>query len=199
MTMRLQEIHPALVHMPIALLPTSLGADALGLLTGSRSLLEMGRRTMPLAAASALVAGIFGFIAQETVRAEGEAHDQLVTHRNLNVSLVALTALMARSRTRRRRPSMGYLAVGLAGLGTMSYSAYLGGKMVYEHGVGVEAAGGVRTDLAPEVRPDNLDEVTDLAVRHLGRGVSHTVEHLARGGPVVPTLTRAAPPENALP
>ncbi|CAN5510937.1 hypothetical protein BH24GEM3_BH24GEM3_05080 [soil metagenome] len=199
MTMRLQEIHPALVHMPIALLPTSLGADALGLLTGSETLLEMGRRTIPLAAASALLSGVFGFIAQETIEAEGEAYDQLVTHRNLNLGLVRLTALMARSRTRRSRPSVGYLALGLAGLGAMSYSAYLGGKMVYEHGVGVEAAGGVRTDLAPEVRLDNLGEVTELAVRHLEQGVRHTLGHLAEGGEVVPALTRSSPPEHALP
>lgn len=50
MTMRLQEVHPATVHAPITLLPLSLTADVLGRLTGNDGLLELGRRTMPLAA-----------------------------------------------------------------------------------------------------------------------------------------------------
>jgi uncharacterized membrane protein len=43
MAMRLQELHPSIVHFPIALLPTALAADALGPLSGSETLMEMGR------------------------------------------------------------------------------------------------------------------------------------------------------------
>jgi hypothetical protein len=68
----------------------------------------------------------------------------LVTHRNVNLTVVGLTTLLATWRWRQRAPSPGYLALGLAGVGLLGYSAYLGTKMVYAHGVGVDAAGGIR-------------------------------------------------------
>ena len=114
MPIGLQEMHPAVVHFPIAFLPLSLGADALGRLTGDYALLEMGRRTMPLAAAAAVNAAAFGLIAQQAVRAEGQAHDLLVTHRTLNAGLVALTTALAAARVRRREVRFGAGDVALA-------------------------------------------------------------------------------------
>src|SRR5690606_10448007 len=149
MAMRLQELHPSSVHYPIALLPVSLAADALGLLTHNRRLLEVGRLTMPLAAASAAVAGVLGLIAQEVVQTDEEGADMLVTHRTLNLGLIGIAAGMAVKRLGEKKPDVGYLAVGAVGLGAMIYSAYLGGQMVYDRGVGVRTAGGLREDLAP--------------------------------------------------
>jgi len=37
MAIRLQEMHAALVHLPIALLPLAVGADAIGHLTDNKS------------------------------------------------------------------------------------------------------------------------------------------------------------------
>ncbi|CAN5684214.1 hypothetical protein BH23GEM8_BH23GEM8_02790 [soil metagenome] len=185
--MRIQEIHPALVHFPIALIPTSLAADALGRATGSRALMEVGRMSMPVAAASAAISGIFGLVAQEAVQAEGEAKEMLITHRTLNLGLIALTTLMAVQRVRRKRPTRGYLLAGAAGTLAMGYSAYLGGKMVYELGVGVSKAGGLREGEAPEVRPGNLREAARTAARHVRDGARHAVADLGDGA-VVPTL-----------
>lgn len=187
MAMRLQEIHPSVVHFPIVLFPTSVGADALGHLTGSQTLLEVGRRTMPLAAAGAVLAGLAGLIAQEAVKTEGEAHDVLVTHRNLNLGLIALTLLMAKKRARRRRPNWGYLGAGAMGLSAMTYSAYLGGHMVYALGVGVKPAGGLHEEKAPEIRADNAEEVTRIAADHVQHGFRHAVKHLV-DGEVAPAL-----------
>lgn len=179
MSMRLQEVHPALVHYPIALLPTALAADALGRLTGSESLLDIGRRLTPIAAAGTLLAGLFGFVAQETVRTDEISEDLLATHRTLNIGLVTLTAAMAGKRARMRRPTLPYLAVGAAGLGLMAYSAYLGGKMVYHHGVGVRAAGGLIEEEAPEITPASLPEVAATSVDHLREGIEHTIQAAA--------------------
>lgn len=200
MPMRLQEIHPAVVHFPIALLPMSLGADTLGRLTDSQPLLDVGRRTMPLAAAGAALAGLAGLIAQEAVKAEGEAHQALVTHRSLNLGLICLTALMARKRARRVRPSWGYLAAGFTGVGAMVYSAYLGGHMVYELGVGVKPAAGLHEEKAPEIRAENAEEVARLAADHVQHGLRHAAEHLAEGE-ITPGVTAPGsgevPPSNA--
>lgn len=181
MTMRIQEVHPAVVHFPIALFPTAVAFDAVGLLTGERSLMDTGRRLIPLAAASAALAGVAGFAAQGAVRTQGSAHHHLVTHRTLNVGLTSLLAVLAIDRLRRERPSPGYLVAGLAGIAAMAYSTYLGGKMVYGHGVGVEAAGGVREDAAPEIRRGNLGQAARTAAANTAHAVRHAAQHAAEG------------------
>jgi uncharacterized membrane protein len=191
MAMRLQELHPALVHFPIALLPTTLGVDALGRATRNPTLLEMGRLGIAFTAGSAAVSALAGLLAQESSRFDEETHDILVTHRNLNLGVIALTALMAVRRARRRRPSRGYLAAGLAGMAAMTYSAYLGGHMVYEHGVGVSKAGGLREEEAPHLLPENVDEVLEVSGRHVAEGLRHTAADLA-SGEIIPWLTRGA-------
>ena len=188
MAMRLQEVHPALVHAPITLLPLAVGTDLLGRATGNESLMESGRRIMPLAAASAAVAAIFGIVAQEGVRRHGPTHDMLVTHRNLNLGLVAVATAMAAWRSTQGRPSVAYLALGILGIGTMTYSAYLGGHMVYEHGLGVAAAGGLREERAPELTSDRMGDVARTALENLRDGAAHAVEHV-RHGEIVPALT----------
>jgi uncharacterized membrane protein len=194
--MRLQEVHPATVHAPITLLPLSLTADVLGRLTGNDGLLELGRRTMPLAAFGAAVAGLAGLVAQEASHVPEEAHPVLTTHRNLNLGLIGLTTLLAWRRRGRQRPTLGYLAVGFGALGTMAYSASLGGHLVYGHGVGVEPAGGTQEGAAPEIRADNLGEVSRLMVHHDVRGARHAWKHLEEGR-IAPALTERGSPAAA--
>lgn len=189
MTLRLQEVHPSLVHFPIALLPVSVGADVAGRATGNRGLLETARYTIGIAAVGAVLAGVSGLVAQEEVKAEGETMDMLITHRNLNIGATILAGAMAIWRSRRYRPSLGYLGIGLAGAGALAYSAYLGGTLVYKHGVGVKRAGGQYRESPPELggSGENVafarDAAADLVhgVRHLGR---ETAE-----GKIVPSLT----------
>jgi uncharacterized membrane protein len=184
MSMRLQEIHPALVHYPLALLPTALAADALGAATGSQGLLDLARRLMPVAAASALLAGVFGLVAQESVRTDETTSEMLRTHRTLNLGLVGLTAAMAAKRQRESRPSLGYLALGAGGMALMAYSAYLGGSMVYHHGVGVGSAGGLLESEAPEITTRNLAEVAGVTADHIRTGVQHTLASADLAAPV---------------
>lgn len=191
MPMRLQEFHPAVVHFPIALLPTAVAADAVGRLTGSQRLMDTGRLVGGAAAVSGAVAAATGFIAQEGVVTDDESHALLVTHRNLNAVVLAGMSLLAVSRARRQRPSVGQLLLGAATMGLASYTAYLGGRMVYAHGVGVEAAGGVLPDEAPEARLDQLAEPARTAAEQLAKGVAHSAEDLA-DGTVAPALGREA-------
>ena len=184
---RLQELHPSLVHFPIALMPVAIGADLLARVTGSRRLAEMGRVLMPVAAASAAVSAAAGLVAAVEVNAQGKAGDLLVTHRNLNMSLTAVSALMAAWRWGEDEPSAGYLALGLAGLGALSYSAYLGGKMVYEHGVGVKPADGLRDGDAPELAPGQLAETARRAAADLKASIPPMVDDL-KAGRIAPSI-----------
>lgn len=181
MPMRVQEIHPALAHFPIALIPTAVAADLVGVLTGDRALMETGRRLMPLAAASVAATGIAGLVAQGAVRTDNGSHDLLVTHRNLNIGLLALTAVLAGTRVRRRRPGPGYLLAGLAGAALATYTGYLGGKMVYEHGVGVKAAGGIDPQRAPEIPGEGFSHAGRVSAENAAHAVRHTAHHLAEG------------------
>lgn len=199
MAVRLSELHPSLVHFPIALLPAAVGADLLARVTGSERLADAGRVLMPIAAASAAVSAAAGLLAQEEVAAGGVAGDVLVTHRSLNLSLTALATLMAVHRWRRAEAGAGYLALGLAGLGALGYSAYLGGKLVYEHGVGVKPAGGLRTGDSPELAPGQLADAARRVAAEVPRGIARVVDD-ARVGRVAPALAAdvenptAAPP-----
>lgn len=187
--MRLQELHPALVHFPIALLPVAVGADLLGRATGSHTLLEAGRVGIALAAGSAAISAVAGLAAQQAVHAEGAAHDALVTHRTLNLGLVGVSTGMAVWRQGRRRPTPGYLALGLAAMGVMSYSAYLGGHMVYELGVGVKEAGGLREERAPKLVPGQLAESARVAAVNVVEGAQHAAREMA-DAELLPYLTQ---------
>ena len=186
MTMRLHELHPTLVHYPIALLPLAVGADLLARVLNRPSLSDVGRALTSLATVGMGVSAAAGLVAQDAVKAEGRAHDLLVTHRNLNVGLFAGTVALA-LRRRRREPSLGSLAVGLSGLALMSYTAYLGGKMVYAHGVGVEAAGGFDEAKSPPLTTGHLGQAVSVAKSNAIQALKHAGKHL-REGEVVPAL-----------
>jgi uncharacterized membrane protein len=192
MTLRLQEVHPSLVHFPIALFPVSIGTDVVGRATGNRGLLETARHTIELAAVGAALAGVSGLVAQEEVKVEGETLDMLITHRNLNIAATLVMGALALWRSRRYRPSLGYLGLGLAGVGALTYSAYLGGSLVYKHGVGVEAAGGQYRENPPELGEagENAAFARDAAV-DLVHGVKHLGKETAEGK-IVPSLTDGA-------
>jgi uncharacterized membrane protein len=188
MAIRLQEMHPSLVHLPITLFPTAIGIDLVGRATGNDRLLETGRHAIGLAAIGAAVSAITGLIAQEEVNVEGKAKDMLITHRNINLTATIMTALMSRWRSRQSRPSAAYLALGLAGIGALTYSAYLGGELVYHHGVGVAPAKGQFREHPPELRPGDMGTFSRDAVTDLGHGVGHLAREVAQGK-IVPSLT----------
>lgn len=191
MAMRLQEIHPSLVHYPLAFIPLAVGADLLGRATGSRSLSDLGRLGMMLGAGSAALAAVAGLAAQEEVDVEegSEAYEMLVTHRTLNVGLVAASAGMAAWRWREPEATPGYLGLGLAALGLLGYSAYLGGKMVYQHGLGVEAADGIYEEdhPVPEITRATAGEALRYAARDVASGARNAAKQM-RDGEIAPRL-----------
>jgi uncharacterized membrane protein len=188
MAMKLHELHPSLIHFPLALLPLAIGSDLVGRVTGSSSLLDLGRRTIPLAAASGLVAGLAGLMAQTEVKAEGGAMDLLKTHRTLNLGLVAIAGAMAVQRVRKEKPSAAYIGLGLVGIAAMAYSAYLGGEMVYRDGVGIEAADGIRKrPKVPELSPGQAGRALRTAASDTAKGIQLTIEESAKGD-LVPSL-----------
>lgn len=191
MKMRLPELHAALVHFPLTLLPASFAFDLAGWLTGNRTLMRAGATLMPIATGAAAMAGTAGLVAQEAAEVPEGAHDLLATHRNLNLGLVGIAGLLSVLRARRIEPSAGYLLAGLASVAVMQYTAYLGGRMVYEHGVGVKAPGGVREDRSPQIGEHHLATVASTAASNALAGVKHAARELGRGE-IAPALRRGA-------
>ena len=192
MPMRVHEVHPALAHFPVPLLPTAVAADLIGRLTDNDSLMDMGRQLMPLAAASVAATGIAGFAAQEAVKTSDVSHDILVTHRTLNIGLLALSMGLAAIRSRSRRPSAGYLLAGLAGAALVTYSGYLGGRMVYAHGVGVTPADGIEPERTPEMPHDGFGRAVRTTASNVGQALRHTAQEMAQGE-IVPRFQEHAP------
>ena len=183
MSLRIHEVHPSLAHYPLALMPLSVIADIAGRLTGNANLMRLGGALMPIAAATGAATAVAGLVAQSSVNVDdhGRAHDLLATHRNLNAGLLALTGALAAYRARTTRPSLGYLVAGALGAVAMNYTAYLGGSMVYQHGVGVLPAGGVDETRAPEIRGGNVARSARVAGANALRSLKHAGRHVMQG------------------
>ena len=187
MAIRLQEMHPALVHLPIALLPLAVGADVIGSVAANRSALSLGQKAICIAAAGAVASAATGLIAGEEVNVEGASQDMLITHRNLNFIATVVATGMALWRFNHRKPNATYLAVGAVGVGLLAYTAYLGGKLVYDVGVGVKPAKGVYRSDAPALKSGQVGSFVKTAGTDLVHGVQHMAQEVAKGR-LIPTL-----------
>ena len=187
MAIRLQEMHPALVHLPIALLPLAIGADVVGSVTDNESVLSFGQKAICIAAAGAVASAVTGLIAGEGVNVEGASQDMLITHRNLNFIATVVATSMALWRVNHRKPNAAYLGVGAAGVGVLAYTAYLGGKLVYDVGVGVEPAHGVYRSDAPALKSGQVGSFVKTAGTDLVHGVQHMIQEVAKGR-LMPTI-----------
>jgi uncharacterized membrane protein len=197
-SLRLQEMHPAIVHAPIALLPLAVGADIAGYVADDQSLLSFGQKAIVAAAIGGIAAVVTGLIAGEEVNVEGESRDMLMTHRNLNVAAAVIASGLALWRSRRKRPSAAYLGLGAAGAGVLGYTAYLGGKLVYDDGVGVAPAKGVYRPDAPRLGEDATGAFLKDAATDVGHGVEHMVEEVSKGL-IIPAIVGGSKTEQPTP
>ena len=187
MAIRLQEMHPALVHLPIALLPLAVGADVIGSMTKNDALLSFGQKAIGVAAVGAVGSAITGLIAGEEVNVEGASEDMLITHRNLNFIATFVATGMALWRFNHQKPNAAYLGVGAVGVGVLAYTAYLGGKLVYDVGVGVKPAKDVYRSDAPALESGQVGSFVKTAGTDLVHGVQHMAQEVAKGR-LIPTL-----------
>jgi uncharacterized membrane protein len=147
--MLLHELHPALVHAPLVLLPTATVADCIALARRDRAWEKVGRTLWVAGAAGALLTGWAGFVASQEVRLEEPRARDMVFLHGVGNTLITLGAVGVTLWRLGRQPSPGQCAVAIAACGAAMYTATLGGKAVYERGVGIipmprEAATGVR-------------------------------------------------------
>jgi len=137
MKMLLHELHPAVVHAPLTLLPTATAADMIAVMSGSRAWAQVGRRLWVAGTVSALFSGVAGLAASQEVKLdEPRARDMTFIH-GLGNAVISMSAIGVTLWRLRRPPSLGQTLIALMANAAAVYTASLGGKMVYELGVGV--------------------------------------------------------------
>lgn len=161
--------------------PGRVGADLVGSVTKDESLLSFGRQAIVVSAAGAVGSAVTGLIAGEEVNVEGASMDMLITHRNLNIVATVVASGMAIWRATLRKPTAAYLGTGMIGAGVLAYTSYLGGKLVYDVGVGVGPAHGVFRSDAPALTTGQIGTFVKAAGTDSAHGVQHMIQEVGKG------------------
>jgi uncharacterized membrane protein len=116
--------------------------DLLAHFTGKKSLEQASWWNLVFAATFSVVTVASGLSAEDGVPRAGGAHDLLELHETLGLITMGIILLLAiwRGLTRGELPRKFrpiYLAMGIAGLGTITTGGFFGGELVYRFGIGV--------------------------------------------------------------
>lgn len=134
-------LHPALVAEPIGMWTFSLLMDGAASLTGNECAQEAADTAVTAGLVAAAVSGMAGLAEFMRVPPDEKSQNTAFLHGMLNISAVGLYAINAIIRTGRRKSGRpgGFLPklLSLAGVAAISYSGWLGGNLVYNHGAGV--------------------------------------------------------------
>src|SRR5438105_9654595 len=134
-------IHPMLVHFPIGFFVLSFLVDLASLIVpDTPHLLRASFYAMLLGLITALLAAVPGFVDYSDIRNDHPGKRTATAHTSLNLIAVAVYGINLSLRSSSlvdARISVGPLILSLVGIGLLSASGYLGGKLVYDEGIAV--------------------------------------------------------------
>ena len=137
-------LHPMLVHFPIGLFLLSLLLDLASLAFPSvPNLVRDSFYAMLLGVITTLIAAVPGVVDYTDIRSDHPAKRTATTHLTLNLIVVALYGINLGVRSSSLvdpKISFGPLILSLVGVGLLSVSGYLGGRLVYDAGISVGRA-----------------------------------------------------------
>jgi uncharacterized membrane protein len=190
----LQNIHPLLVHFPIALLTLFFALDLIGSLAKRPEWRQIAGAFLYLGTLFAACTVAAGLAAAETVAHGGDVHEIMEHHEHLGISVLSLAAalsawrLLSKGRIVGPANTLYLLAAGILS-GLLAFTADLGGLMVYKHGVSVQIADQFNQaaaqaheheGLAEQSLPDEPDNAGSEAVKQ-EEGVQEGATHGAAG------------------
>ncbi len=160
-------IHPLIVHFPIALLVAAVVTDLLSVVMSRRPALREAATWLYCAGAGTAVAAyLTGGNAADSMLLPAAVTPLVDDHDNWAFRTTVLFALLAAARvalprflTLKAPVWWGAFALGLLGAGMLYETAERGGRLVFEHGLGVQA---ITTDtpveeVIPELAADQVD------------------------------------------
>jgi nitrite reductase/ring-hydroxylating ferredoxin subunit/uncharacterized membrane protein len=159
-------LHVILTDVPIGAWTTAMVFDALELISGRDDFATAADASVTIGIAGALCAAMTGVTDWQD--ADAPARRLGMIHGILNLSGTALFAASLISRRRKSR-TVGRI-LGALGYGVMTTAARLGGKMVYEHRVGVDRTAGQAfpSDFVPVLAESELAEAQPKRAEHDG-------------------------------
>ena len=136
-------IHPAVVHFPIALSLVAVLLDLVSRHRRARGLEVGGATLMVLAALGSVAAVITGNLAHDEAVVPASAAALVARHEQVGefamwllCALAAMRIMLALKGWFKGSVAWLYLAVAAAAAAAAGYNGYLGGKMVFDHGLG---------------------------------------------------------------
>lgn len=140
----MDNIHPLLVHFPIAFLTTFLAIDLLGAVTKKSHWRSIASCLLYLGTVAALFTVLAGFNAASSVTHGQNVHDIMENHEHFGVSVLSLATVLSVWRLKSHGliqdgANVLFLILSALLVSVMILGADLGGLMVYHYGVAVDA------------------------------------------------------------
>lgn len=140
----MMNIHPMLVHFPIALLLSFFCVDVIATWTKKTAWRDIASCLLYLGTVAAGFTVLAGFIAADSVPHGGNVHDIMERHEHFGIWVLSLATFLSLWRMKAKNSLIGLsngFFLGIAALMCllMSLGADLGGVMVYKYGVSVAA------------------------------------------------------------
>ena len=146
----MENVHPLIVHFPIALFTAGFVVDMVGYILKKDFLKSAGLVMVLLGAVGAVAANLSGRQAEEMVEkflshAGEEALESHETFGNITVYVLPAAAVLnllvvfvLKGKKKAAQVMLGcYIALGVLGVIMVTATGYKGGDMVYKHGAGV--------------------------------------------------------------
>ena len=140
----MDNIHPLLVHFPIAFLSAFFALDVVGTLAKKPQWRSVASWFLYFGTVAALFTVIAGFIAANSVPHGQNVHDIMERHEHFGISVLSLAVVLSLWRMKsggliRAGANSFFLILSALMCVLMMLGADLGGLMVYQYGVAVKA------------------------------------------------------------
>jgi len=177
----LPNIHPLIVHFPIAFFVAFFFADLLGGLLANLAWRKFATTALYLGTISALLTVAAGMQAAYSVPHDDITHAIMLRHQGFGISVTVLAVLLSLRRYFASEdflisPTYGHFALSALLILLLTLGADLGGFMVYQHGVAVTPV--MHQEIFPAPEPVMTHDASAVHEHsHDGHAHSHTHTH----------------------
>lgn len=141
----LPNLHPLMVHFPIALIAVSAVFHIAAIATRGKSCVThcaiLAHTTLWLGALAALPTVLFGWLAFNSVNHDEAGHVAMLAHRTWALATLAVLVVLAGWDAWRSKvdavPAWWFAGAVIGAWGMVATTAWHGGELVYRHGLGV--------------------------------------------------------------